>query len=77
MDPPTHLEHICAQIGDVLDPLTVCCVGLPVEQIRPLITQTWRREFGGRGLSETALTDTAVALHHGWPWCEALWTTSW
>lgn len=73
----THLEHICAQISDVLDPLAGRCVGLPVEQIRPLIAQTWRREFGGGGLSERALTDTAVALRDGRPWCEALWTTGW
>ena len=56
----THLEHISGQISEVLDPLAARREGLPVDQIRPLIAQIWRREFGGRGLSERALRATLV-----------------
>lgn len=71
-----RLEDISIQISVVLDPLAVRCAGWPVEQIRPLIAHAWRREFGSE-LSETAVSDTALALHDRRPWCEALWTTGW
>lgn len=72
----SHREYISAQLSDVLDPLAARCRGWPVEDIRPVIAQAWRREFGGK-LSDAALSDSAVALRDGRPWCEALWTAGW
>ena len=71
----SHLEHISAQISTALDPLAVRCRGRPADQIQPLIADAWRQAFGSR-LSEVALSDTALALRDGRPWCEALWTTA-
>ncbi len=70
----SHLEHISIQISTVLDPLAVSCHGRPADQIQPLVAHAWQQAFGGQ-LSEVALSDTALALRDGRPWCEALWNT--
>ncbi|MDN5919074.1 MAG: hypothetical protein L0I76_28935 [Pseudonocardia sp.] len=72
----SHLEHVSAQISEVLDPLAMRCRGRPVEAIRPLVAQAWRREFRCE-LGEPALSDTAAAVHDGRPRSEALWSTGW
>jgi hypothetical protein len=72
----SHLDHISIQISTVLDPLAVSCRGRPVDQIQPLVADAWQQAFGSR-LNEVSLSDTAVALRDGQPWCEALWTTAW
>lgn len=64
------------QVDGVLDPLVGNCRGQPIETIRPLVAQAWRREFGS-ALSEPGLSDTAAALREGRPWSEALWTDGW
>lgn len=70
----SHLEHVSVQMSGVLDPLAARCVGRPIEEIRNLIAQDWPRHLGSE-FTTMALTDTAIALREGRPWCEALWTT--
>lgn len=70
----SHLEHVSTQMSAVLDPLAARCVGRPVEEIRQLIMQDWPRHLGSE-FTTMALTDTALALREGRPWCAALWTT--
>ncbi|MDQ4115642.1 MAG: hypothetical protein M3235_01630 [Actinomycetota bacterium] len=72
----SHLEHVAIQVGEVLDPLAARCRGQPVETIAPLVAQAWHRSFHAE-LSQTAVADTAAAIHDGRPWCEALWTAGW
>ena len=69
----SHLDWISDRISGVLDPLAMDHQGWPEETIRPLVAKAWRREFGG-ALNDSALADTAAAIHDGRPWSDALWT---
>lgn len=72
----SHLDQIFDQIGAVLDPLADRCRGWPAEQIRPILAETWRREFHGT-LRDPGLSDAAAAISDGRPWAHALWTDGW